>query len=86
MVEKQQHAQLHEQKFELLCYRTKQSALLAQLPFTCQQLEYVTPNGHSLSPKCMVKDLGVNLTSDYSWSCHINIMTNDARKMASWVL
>lgn len=32
------------------------------------------------------KDLGVSLTSDYSWTYHINTMVADARKMAAWVL
>jgi hypothetical protein len=78
--------QLHEDKFEFLCYRTKQSSLLKQLPSTGQHAVYQTPKGHTLYPQEAVKDLGVILASDYSWSYHINTMVADARIMAAWVL
>ena len=77
---------LHEKKFELLSYRTKDSSLLTQLPFTSELLEYITPSGHVLQPKPLVKDLGVHLSSDYSWTSHINTMACEAKNMASWVL
>ena len=34
----------------------------------------------------LVKDLGIYLSDDLSWTPHINIMVNNARKMASCVL
>ena len=74
--------QLHEDKFEFLCYRTKQTSLLKQLPYTGQHTLYQTPKGHTLYPQVAVKDLGVILASDYSWSYHINTMVADARIMA----
>ena len=78
--------QLHEDKFEFLCYRTKQSSLLKELPSTGQHALYHTPKGHTLYPLEAVKDLGVILTCDYSWSYHINAMVAAARIMAAWVL
>ena len=77
---------LHEGKFEYLCYRTGSSKWLQEMPFTCQQMEYVTPAGFTLNPKLSVKDLGVTLTSDYHWSTHINQMAAGARRLASWAL
>jgi hypothetical protein len=78
--------ELHEKKFELLSYRTPSSELLQQLPFTAEFTQYLTPGGHTLPPKTLVKDLGIYLSSDLSWTPHINIMVDNARKMASWVL
>ena len=83
---KANNMQLHEDKFEFLCYRTKESDLVKELPFAGQQTTYQTPAGHLICPKDIVKDLGVYVTSDYTWTHHINTMVADARLMASWVL
>ena len=78
---------LHEDKFELLCYRnTSASKLLQQLPFATQFCQYTTPAGYKMSEKHVVRDLGVLLSSDLSWTPHIAEMTKSARKVASWVL
>ena len=78
--------QLHEGKFELLSYSTNSSQLLKELPFTTGLLEYSTPSGSIIKPKPVVKDLGVYLSSDYSWTPHISQMVASARKIAAWVL
>jgi hypothetical protein len=77
---------LHEGKFELLSYSTNSSKLLKELPFTSGFTEYSTPSGFVIEPKPVVKDLGVYLSSDYSWTPHITQMVASARKMAAWVL
>ncbi|KAL5269743.1 hypothetical protein ACHWQZ_G003270 [Mnemiopsis leidyi] len=77
---------LHEGKFEYLCYRTGSSKWLQEMPFTCQQMEYITPAGFTLNPKPSVRDLGVTLTPDYHWSTHINQIAAGARRLASWAL
>lgn len=82
----QNNMDLHEQKFELLNYGLKKSSLLRQLPFTSNLLSYTTQKGTDLEPSSVVRDLGVNLTADCSWSFHINTIADRARKMASWVL
>ena len=82
----QNNMDLHEQKFELLNYGLKKSSLLRHLPFTSNLLSYTTQKGTDLEPSSVVRDLGVTLTSDCSWSLHINTIADRARKMASWVL
>ena len=47
---------------------------------------YKTPNGIILDKSPIVRDLGVNLSEDLSWSPHINIMTENARQDEAWVL
>jgi hypothetical protein len=56
------------------------------LPFMGDVTNYKTPNGIILDKSTIVRDLGVNLSEDLSWSPHINIMTENARQVASWVL
>ena len=77
---------LHEGKFELLSYSTNSSKLLKELPFTSGLIEYTTPSGFTIEPKPVVKDLGDYLSSDYSWTTHINKMVTSARRIAAWVL
>ena len=78
---------LHEDKFELLCYRnTAATKLLQQLPFASQFCQYITPAGFTMSEKRVVRDLGVLLSSDLSWTPYIAEMVKSARNYASWVL
>ena len=65
------------------------SATAPRHPHFCNNFHsqhYQTPSGHTLCPKSLAKDLGIYLSDDLSWTPHINIMVNNARKMASWVL
>ena len=39
-----------------------------------------------LEPSSHIRDLGVYLSDDCTWSYHINKMTVEARKIAAWVL
>ena len=82
---KSNNMELHEKKFEYLCHSTKRK-LLHELPFTNEFLTYSTPSGIEIHPKSIVKDLGVNITPNLSWSPHIGIITDGAKKMASWCL
>ena len=77
---------LHTDKFEYLCHSSGMSKLLEQLPFTTQYYQYRIGDESQLSPTHIVKDLGVNIAADLSWSPHISIMCDDARKKISWVL
>ena len=42
--------------------------------------------GDVLYPESQVKDLGISISSDLSWSIHINTMCARARSVAAWVL
>ena len=77
---------VHEDKFELLCYHAKPSKLLRELPFADEYCQYQTPGGYTMLPKEIVKDLGVHLSADLSWSPHIAKMVASARHVAAWVL
>ena len=77
---------LHQSKFELLAHNTDNSKLLQELPFTKEFSEYITSDGSTISPKEAVKDLGVTITPDLSWSLHVSIIADDSRRMARWIL
>ena len=77
---------LHENKFELLCHSTKQQKLIDELPFKDEFCTYLTSSGLEICPKYKVKDLGIHITSDLSWTPHINYIADSSKKMASWCL
>ena len=77
---------LHEDKFEVMNYRINSSTFLRELPFSSSLTTYETSEGKDITPSQLVKDLGVNLSTDCKWDAHIKIISNNAKKMASWVL
>ena len=77
---------LHQDKFEYLNHSTGEARLLKELPFTADYYQYTTPNGSALHPVNSVRDLGVLITPDLSWTPQINNMVDDASKMSSWIL
>ena len=76
---------LHEQKFEVLNYTLNNSALLRELPFTAECRQYSTSKSNILDPGEVVKDLGVTLSSNRSWTHHIQSAVHSARTMAAWI-
>ena len=78
--------QLNETKFEVLNYTLNQSNWLRTLPFQSENYIYHTSDGTPLEPSSTVKDLGVLVSSDRSWSPHIFKTVNSARTMAAWIL
>ena len=78
--------QLHENKFELMCYRIpKNKCFTDALPFMGDIASYTTPAGITIEQNSLVRDLGIYMSSDFSWTPHINTMINSARTIASWV-
>ncbi len=57
---------LHEDNFIHLRYGATRSSLLDELPFTAELGEYATASGHTLRPAGTARDLGVNVSSDYT--------------------
>ena len=71
----------------MLCYSYRPAAkLLRSLPFTQSLFEYETPNGTMINSTDYVRDLGVNMSPDYTWSAHIAKTAEDGKKMLSWIL
>ena len=77
---------LHEDKFEVLNYTLNTSNLLSNLPFTAEYRSYDTSGGHTIQPTTVVRDLGVYLSSDRSWSPQVNQLVQSANKVAGWAL
>ena len=76
---------LHEDKFEFLSHAVNRSNPLHQLPFTFEVYQYATSKG-TLSPVQQLRDLGVTIRSDLSWTAQIKTMANKARQKSALVL
>lgn len=80
---------LHEEKFELLQYSSSLSSartLLDILPFNQYARVYQTSEDHTLSPADQVQDLGVRMSSQLSFSTHINMIVDKACSKSAWIL
>ena len=77
---------LHDEKFELLCHSVHKPNLISELPFHQQYFQYTTKKGVEINPQTTVKDLGVLVTADISWTPHINSIIESARRMSAWSL
>ena len=78
--------QLNESKFEVLNYKLNHCQVLREFPFSSENYVYRLTNGDIIEPAQTVRDLGVLLSSDCSWTPHIQQMVQSASTMASWVL
>ena len=76
---------LHEQKFELLNHLHNSKSSFPELPFFAETLRYKVSSQDILYPVENVRDLGVMVSSDLSWSTHIGNMVPKARSTLSWV-
>ena len=77
---------LHEDKFVVMNYCLSAWSSLREMPFSGEGRQYFTTEGKIMCSPHVTRDLGVYLSDDCSWTYHINLMTSDARRMASWVL
>ena len=79
--------ELNESKFDLLCYSFRPAAaLFRSLPFTQSLFEYKTTSGTRIQSTDSVRDLGVSMSPDYTWSAHVARVAEEGKKTLSWVL
>ena len=83
---KTNNMELNEGKFELQSYNIKPLNIVKELPFQPHLFTYLFSDTVLLEPSTLVKDLGVMVTNDLSWSNHIATIVARARGVASWVL
>ncbi len=69
---------LHKDKFEYICHRYNKHDALCELPFTCELFQYSVSDEKSLHPVYQLRDLGVLISRDLSWSPHIMSITDKA--------
>ena len=81
----QNNMELNDTKFQYLshCFKSK---LLDVLPFCNEYKEYITSNGQVLEPFDNVRDLGIEISPDLSWSKHIGSMVTKATQTLAWTL
>ena len=78
--------QLHESKFQLMSHRYSPVSIFEELPFFVEQNSYLASGNVTLYPSSELRDLGLAVSSNLSWSAHIYEITATARSVASWVL
>ena len=76
---------LHEDKFEFLSHAVNRSNALHHLPFTSDVYQYSTSKG-ILTPVQQLRDLGVTVSSNLSWTAQIKAMADKERQEGAWVL
>ena len=76
---------LHEDKFEYICHLANKRNPLHQLPFAHEHFQYKTSTGTILTPVDQLRDLGITVSNDLSWTSHIRSSCDKARKMPAWV-
>ena len=79
---------LHEDKFEFISHaasRFGSCPVLKDLPFANDILKYTTSKG-ILTPVDQLRDLGVTVSADLSWTAQVKSMATKARQKAGWVL
>jgi len=76
----------YKDKFDLLFHRSKRNDTLHELPFMSDCMSYHVSNGNELHPVQNLRDLGVTVSSDLSWSLHVANAVSKARSKAFWIL
>ena len=78
---------LHEDNFLYVNYNIlNKKSLLENLPFFNVNSKYLTSKGNILEPCNTVCDLGITFSPDLTWTSHISLITQSARRKSGWVL
>ena len=65
-----------------MCHKFNHQYVLSELPFVVEHYQYSVSKNTTLEPIHQLRDLGVMVSSDLSWSPHIRAIADKA----SWVL
>ena len=71
--------------FEYICHLANKRNSIHQLPFAHEHFQYTTSTGTILTPVDHLRDLGITVSNDLSWTSHIRSSCDKVRKMAAWV-
>ena len=82
---KTNNMELNEEKFQFISHKFKRT-FLDHLPFSQVHCSYTTAEGNVLEPLDDLLDLGIQVSSDLSWSKHIRIIVDKARQCLAWAL
>jgi len=74
---------LHEEKFEYVCHSYARNLVWKGMPFSAEFFIYNLSDSTLLTPTETVKDLGVIVISDLSWSIQISAMASKGRAMSA---
>ena len=77
---------LHEDKFEYIMHKCKPKTSFYELPFISREFTYSATSGKTMYQVEVVRDLGVTVLADMSWSQHIQMVASRAKAVASWGL
>ena len=77
---------LNGMKFQVLKYSLNSTRLMRELPFTAHLYDYFTESEKAIKSSQTVRDLGIILSNDNSWTPHIRNMVEVARRTSAWVL
>ena len=67
---------LHKDKFEYMCHKFNKQHFLIELPFMNECYQYHVSNTVTLELVYQLRDLGVLVSNDLSWSPHIRAIAN----------
>ena len=76
---------LHSKKFELMIHRANPIGLSSELPFHCNVSSYQLPDSSTLFETLILRDLGVQVSANGTWTNHINRMVEKAKGVSAWV-
>ena len=83
---KENNMKLHEDKFELIINEADPKTLIHELPFAGELYSYHVSESIKLSPIDDLRDLGIRVVRDSSWSDHIHRIAATGSSAAAWVL
>ena len=77
---------LHEQKFELMIHEANPRNTMQHFPLSADLWSYVVSDEVHLTPTDCLRDLGLQITNDLSWSTHIQTILKKGMSVSAWVL